>query len=278
MADGPQRTIALPDHPQGPWNTLPPAPPEAKPRWRPTRGMIVWLALVAGSIAAFLALIVLFPGQLSGMDAADAVYMLGFLALVSGGLVFARGVRLREVARNATIWIGVAAVAVLGYSFRDEISGAFAKVRGQVIPAYAVSNAPHEMTVTRSDDGGFYILGGVGGAPVRFAIDTGANGVVLSPADAKRAGIDASGLKFASPSETANGVGYFAPVTLPTMEVGQLKLANVPAAVNQAPMSASLLGMAFLRRMDSVEIHGDQLTLKWKSPTNGAPVQAGPAT
>ena len=45
--------------------------------------------------------------------------------------------------------------------------------------------------------------------------------------------------------------------------------ASVQAAVNKAPMSSSLLGMAFLRQLDSVEIHGDTLTLKWK--TQGPP-------
>jgi len=98
-------------------------------------------------------------------------------------------------------------------------------------------------------------------------IDTGANGVLLSPDDAKRAGMDVDTLKYASPAETANGVGYMAPVTLPAMQVGQMKLSNVAAAVNQAPMSSSLLGMAFLRQMDDVEIHGDTMTLKWKSQT-----------
>jgi len=106
-------------------------------------------------------------------------------------------------------------------------------------------------------------------------IDTGANGVLLSPDDAKRAGMDVDTLKYASPAETANGVGFYAPIILPTLDVGKLHLASVQAAVNKAPMSSSLLGMAFLRQMDSVEIHGDQLTLKWKgqepaTPSTGA--------
>ena len=49
---------------------------------------------------------------------------------------------------------------------------------------------------------------------------TFANGVLLAPADAKRAGIDPDDLKFSAPGETANGVGYMAPVTLPT-SIGQ---------------------------------------------------------
>jgi len=210
------------------------------------------------------------------MDQTGALQALGLLALVSSGVVYARGVNLGEAARNAAIWIGIAAILLVGYSFRTELNDAFVRVRGEVIPAYAVSEAPHAMTVMRSADGGFYILGSVNGAPVRFVIDTGANGVLLSPDDAKRAGIEIDSLKFASPAETANGVGYMAPVTLPAMTVGQLKLENVAAAVNQAPMSSSLLGMAFLRQMDDVEIHGDALTLKWKSQESAAPAAKSP--
>jgi predicted aspartyl protease len=61
---------------------------------------------------------------------------------------------------------------------------------------------------------------------------------------------------------------------LPALDVGKLHLANVEAAVNKTPMSSSLLGMAFLRQMDSVEIHGDQLTLKWKGQEPAVPPKA----
>ena len=107
--------------------------------------------------------------------------MLGWLALVSSGVVFARRLRLGEVVRNVAIWGAIAGVAILGYSFRDEAVAAFQRVRGEVIPAMAVPTGDHAMTVTASDDGGFYVMGQVNGAAVRFAIDTGANGVRAEP-------------------------------------------------------------------------------------------------
>jgi aspartyl protease family protein len=258
------RIHALP-HPDGPWSAPPDPPPaSAAPRRRNLRGLILWLALLGAGVAAYVALRLLFPGQLSGMDQGDALRLLGMMALVSSGLVFARRIKVGEAARNIAIWLGLAAVLVLGYSFRAELTAAFVRARGALIPAYAVRTGERSMTVAASDDGGFYVMGQVNGATVKFAIDTGANGVLLSPADAARASIDVGGLKFASPSETANGVGYFAPVTLGSLDVGAMHVADVPAAVNRAPMSTSLLGMAFLRRLDSFEVHGDQLTLKWK--------------
>lgn len=259
------RNAVLPE-PQSPWSVppTPPTPPTQRPPRRIGPGLVIWLGLLTGGVAAFFLLAAFFPGQLSGMDQVDALRLVGLLALVSSGLVFARRIRLGEAARNAAIWVGLAAVLMLGYSYRSELTGVFERVRGELIPSYAVAGAPHTLTVTASADGGFYVQGQVNGAPVRFAIDTGAGGVMLSPADAQRAGVDLSKLDFGSPEETANGVGYSAPYTAATLEVGPIRMTNVKVAIDKAPMSSSLLGMDFLRRLESFEVHRDQLTLKWR--------------
>jgi aspartyl protease family protein len=225
---------------------------------------LIWLAIIGAGVALYVALQLIFPGQLSTMDQAGALQLLGWLALVSSGVIFARRMRASEVVRNIAVWAAIAGVAVLGYSYRNEAAAAFQRIRGELVPAMAVPAGAHAMTVTAADDGGFYVMGEVNGKPVRFAIDTGANGVILSPADAARAGIDPDALKYGSPSETANGVGFTAPVTIDALAVGQIRLTAVPAAVNRAPMSTSLLGMAFLKRLDSFEVKGDQLTLRWR--------------
>jgi aspartyl protease family protein len=239
------------------------SPAESPFRRVSPRALAIWLGLIGVGAVTFFALSALFPRQLSGVDRADALSLLGLLALVASGLVFARRMKLGEVARNIAIWTGVLAVALVGYTFRGDLVNAFNQVQSELIPAYAVSHAPHSLTVSASDDGGFYIMGSVNGAPVRFAIDTGANGVLLSPADAQAAGVDLSKLNFNAPSETANGVGFSAPYTAPSLKVGPITLTNLEVAVDKTPMSTSLLGMAFLRRLDSFEVHGDQLTLKW---------------
>jgi aspartyl protease family protein len=156
------------------------------------------------------------------------------------------------------------AVILVGYSFRGDVVGAFNRVRGELIHAYAVPAANRSLVLTASDDGHFYVIGQVNGAPVKFIIDTGSTEIVLSPADAQRAGVDLASLKFASPGETANGVGYDAQATVSSLAVGPIRLVNAPVAVNKTPMSASLLGMSFLRRVD-IQTHGDQMTLRWRN-------------
>ncbi|MGH6955809.1 MAG: retropepsin-like aspartic protease family protein [Caulobacteraceae bacterium] len=252
----------------GPWSFPPPpqaqTPPAARKRPRISKGMLIWLGLMAGAAAFYAALCLAFPAQGAEVDQTDVVWLLGVLAVVSSGLVYMRRFDFGRGARNAAIWLGIAATFFIGYVFFREVPAAWPRLAAAVAPAYAQVAGPHAMTVKASEDGGFYIVGQANGAPIRFAVDTGAGDIVLSPADAKRAGVDMDALKFSSPSETANGVGYSAPYTLPRLQVGPLVLANVPVEVNRAPMSASLLGMTFLKRLDAFEIHGDTLTLKWR--------------
>jgi aspartyl protease family protein len=233
-------------------------------RRRLSIGFLIWLGLIGAGVGLFFGLQALFPGQLGGADKVDALQMLGWLALVSSGLVYARRIPVRETVRNVAIWVGVLAVALIGYSYRTELLGVFNQVRGELIPAAGVQIAPHTLVVTASEDGGFYVQGSVNGASVRFAIDTGANGVLLSPDDAQRAGIDVSHLSFTSPAQTANGVGFSAPVTVGALDVGPIALTDIPAEVDKTPMTTSLLGMSFLRRLDSFEVQGNHLTLKWR--------------
>ncbi len=53
-----------------------------------------------------------------------------------------------------------------------------------------------------------------------------------------------------------------APVTLREVRLGQLVIANVPAAVI-ANLRISLLGMSFLSRLQGYEMRGGKLTITW---------------
>ncbi len=246
---------------RGPWN-VPPAPPPP-PRRLPI-GVFIWLGLLASVAALFWAATLFFPQAVAEADTPRVLLMLGTLAVVSSGLVYARRLRLGLVARNAAIWLAIGAAIVVGYTFRGDAAMAFQRLRGELAPEYAVAAGPRSMVLTSGPDGHFYVMGQVNGAPVRFIVDTGASAIVLSPADAQRAGVDVAALTYGSPGETANGVGYMAQLTVPSLQVGPLRLANVPVGVNKAPMSASLLGMSFLKNVD-IAVHDDRMTLTWRS-------------
>lgn len=116
----------------------------------------------------------------------------------------------------------------------------------------------------RAGPGGHFLLEAqVDGVPVRFVVDSGASGIVLSPEDGARLGYSRAGLRYSQRFQTANGVVRAAPVTLRELRVGQLALHRLEASVNEAPIGVSLLGMSFLNRLEAWEARGDRLVLYW---------------
>ncbi len=228
------------------------------------RRLLIWIALALAVALAIWKLSELFPGALaSDWDKYRLINLIAFLTLLSAGIVMGRRFRTRDTLRNIAIWCAAFAVLGIGYTFRYELSDIGERVRGELIPSYAVATGPHAMTIMENEDGSFYVEGQVNGAPAHFAIDTGATDIVLSPADARRAGIDIAGLEYSRPSETANGAGWGARARLGRLLVGNIELDDVPVTVNKMPMSASLLGQAFLKRLDSFEVRNGRLTLHW---------------
>jgi aspartyl protease family protein len=103
----------------------------------------------------------------------------------------------------------------------------------------------------------------INGVTLPFLADTGASEIVLSPGAAAQLGLDVNRLDYSSVTQTANGIGRSAPFTADSMVVGDLHLAKVPMQVNQAPMSHSLLGMSFFRRLQSFRVEGGRLYMRW---------------
>ncbi len=218
-----------------------------------------WLAVFAiGLVGLVLLLNDRFPEAMERGNIGWLAYLLTVVLVLGGGMVLAVRQRPLEHLRNAAIWLGLGLVLVVGYSFRDEIGP---RLLGELVPARGTASADGSVSFRAGGDGYFHVEGRVNGTRLRFLVDTGASQVVLSPADARRLGLDVERLAFTQVTETANGFGRGAPVTLRQIEVGGLRVDQVAASVNQADMSESLLGMSFLRRIGGFEVSGDRLTL-----------------
>ena len=244
--------------PEDPWSDdEPPAEPSGL-------RMIIWLAVLGMLGLGVWWLSSLFPGQLnSDWDQARLIWLMILLALVSSGVVFSRRINMKETVRNILIWVAIAAVLLVAVSFRDEIESVAMRVRSELVPGYALESGEHEMVLTESDGGNFYIVGEANGIRVRFLIDTGASDTVLSPADAMSLGIDVKELDFSRVYSTANGMGRGAPYTLDSLSVGPISMSPMPVSINRTEMGSSLLGMTFLRRFRSFEIQGRRLILRY---------------
>lgn len=244
---------------RGPWS---PAPPPPQPPRRARLGLWLWLGVLAATGGVFLLAAWLLPADRGDMDWSQALRLFGLLALVSSGIVSARSFDLSRTARMAAGWVAIFLVAVTAYALRGDAVRLALEVGQALVPAHAVADGPRGLAIGRGDDGAFDVIGEVNGAPVRFVVDTGSTDIVLSPADAERAGVRASQDAFYLPSQTANGVGYGAPATAASLSVGPIRMTDVPVSINKAPMGVSLLGMTFLRRLDSFEVRDDRLYLR----------------
>jgi aspartyl protease family protein len=126
------------------------------------------------------------------------------------------------------------------------------------------ATAPANEMVLRPGRGGhYYVTADVGGAEIRFLVDTGASLIALSADDAERIGLDPDSLDYNGVVQTANGTTRVAPITLDEVRIGQMEVDRVEAIVSRAPMGMSLLGMSFLRRLEGYRVEDGNLVLSW---------------
>lgn len=126
----------------------------------------------------------------------------------------------------------------------------------------SAGNGVAEFRTSRASDGHFYADVRINGASVRMLIDTGASTILLSRADAQRAGIQVAAGDFTSIGRTVSGDIALKSVTIDRVALGPVVGYDVPAMVAEGEVPVSLLGQSFLERVGRVEIEGSQLVLR----------------
>ena len=106
-------------------------------------------------------------------------------------------------------------------------------------------------TVTLSNNGrGFEVEARVDGRSIDFIVDTGASAIALRETSAAKLGIHPAARDYTIRTQTANGVGKAAPVTLDRVEINGIMVRDVRAiVVPDEALSTNLLGMTFLSRV-----------------------------
>ena len=104
-----------------------------------------------------------------------------------------------------------------------------------------------EIVLTAGSGGHFTTDGQINGKAVSFLVDTGASAIAMGQADADRIGLNYKNAPrgFAG---TANGRVPISVVTLSSVRVGDVEVANVEAVVMPSAMQHVLLGNSFLTR------------------------------
>ena len=228
------------------------------------RGNWLWIILsVLGLIIIVKLLSDTFPGRLdSAEDRGRLIYLVALLPLVGGGLIARLRSRPGSSLGQLGSWVAIFAALILGYSFRGDFSQVAARITGELTPSLGATEGPGEISFPRADDGHYHVMATIDGARIEFLVDSGATDIVLSPDDARRLGYDLTQLSFTLMAETANGSVLGAPIRLREIDVGPIVMIDIPAQVNQADMSNSLLGMQFLDRLKSWHVENDRLTLR----------------
>ncbi len=239
-----------------------PAPPPTPPPGPPRKAWPWLLGLGAVAAAGIATLAVGFPEALADDETQMRLtYSVLLVVFLGSSALLHRRFNLNQKLRHATVWLALGAALFLGYAFRDEAAGLWNRLAGELVPGRGTV-ADGVISFRAAQGGHFMVEALVEGVPVRMMVDTGASTVVLSPADAKRLGIDLDALSFDTVFETANGIVRGAPVRLRRMVLGPIAMTDVRASVNGAPMRQSLLGMSFLSRLSGYEVTGDRLTLR----------------
>jgi len=223
---------------------------------RPLKRIALWF----GGVIGFLLLLNwLFPG--SAIDGPGDILAIVTAVAIGSLIIVSLRLRLSEALRYGMIWAGIVGLLAIGYAYRHELLGIADRVAASAVPerGYQTGEA---MVFERGRDGHFRVEAEVNGRPVTFLVDTGASNVVLSPADARRIGLDPAPDRYFERYYTANGVVMAAPVLLDKVHIGSIRLTSVRASVTQSDLGVSLLGMSLLNELSGFRIEGDRLMLE----------------
>ena len=187
-------------------------------------------------------------------DIERLIYLVVLGSAIGGYFLISSRHELGKRAKEAAVWVLIIFGLVAGYGLWED-------VRNDVAPQQSYIAQTGQISVPQSPDGPYYLTLEIDGTPVRFVVDTGASEMVLSLADATRAGIDVDGLAFLGRAQTANGLVRTAGVTLSSVQLGDFTDRDFRASVNGGEMDGSLLGMTYLDRYDSLEIKDRELIL-----------------
>ena len=225
---------------------------------------LFWI-LLAVLAAVLFVLVTRSEGAMTGLARIDfsslAVKIVA--AVFIGALVLALfRERFTRALESALIWVMIALLVAVGYTFRLELRGIADRVLAEFVPGYAESHG-RVVEIDRGGNGNFSVPARLNGGRSAMVLDTGASSVVLTQEAAKAAGLPLEVLSYTVTLDTANGRTRAAPVTLDRLGIGGIEERAVPALVAQpGHLHANLLGMSFLNRLESWEVRGDKLIMR----------------
>ncbi len=120
---------------------------------------------------------------------------------------------------------------------------------------------PTQTVLTRGETGGFELGAQINGHAARFVVDTGADLVSLTEADARRLGLPVDSGKMRPMLRTADGMADAQMLRIPQLTIGGQVMRDVPAVVVPG-LQVNLLGESALSRLHRVTLSGNRMVIE----------------
>lgn len=230
--------------------------------------MLFWMMLTVAIAFGALHL----TGLAGGGEADEAGHQLTYLTVFGIGMVIAGALKLlfqlgANGLRQAFSWVSVIGLVFLGIVYRAELGDLFVRATSDRVASVALSQVGEETELRRAWDGHYRADAIVDGQRMSLLIDTGASMVLLPYEVVSGMGIDPATLDYSQAVTTANGRSTVAPITIASIEIGDIEVRNVTAAVaHPGRLQTGLLGMSFLDKIDETVFQGDRLILRQNGP------------
>lgn len=198
--------------------------------------------------------------SVSSSDFAQIIYILILIILLTIGLINQK-ITANKVIKYLLIWVLIASIAILAYSFRHNVSDIKDQVVTDLFPSKAVNKNNRQLTISISQDNHFYIILKIKNKDIKFMIDTGASEVIIDKKIAHEIGFDLKNLYYDKVFYTANGQVSGASILFEEIDISGIKFRNISASISSAELPIPLLGMSFLKKFKKYEFYRDKLVL-----------------
>ena len=220
--------------------------------------------LILAAAAAFLTLTPA-DATVAGLDHKTVGAAAGLVAMLAYLIAGARPSDIARMVSSMAVWALLFALLAGVYAYRFEAADFFDRMTAELMPSEPVIGQGGEAIIRSRLGGEFAVSARINGARATLMFDTGASMVVLTAADARRAGIEVRDLAYDVPVTTANGAAMAAEIRLDEIAVGPIVMRNVPGLVAKpGALQESLLGMSFLGRLKSYSVERGKLILTAK--------------
>jgi len=163
-----------------------------------------------------------------------------------------------------SVFGSLAATAVVLHFRKDSAAVESRPIMAMAQPASAVQPAGGNTALLYADARGhFFADVTVRGIPIRTLVDTGASVVSFSAEDAAKIGLREEAGQRKAQFHTANGIVTASMVKVPEMRLQGITVFDVEAAIlPRGAMQGTLLGMSFMRKLQSYESRGTSMVMR----------------